>query len=110
MKFPHEMKKGSKGPHVTLLQSFLCGALPDNPMTGQLVYDQEFGDVTDELVRGFQIRKQLEVNGNWNQPTRGAARRIHIYDFEAACKGIPGTTAFVQGDGSTIYWGRAKDE
>ena len=106
LEFPREMKKDSKGPHVTLLQGFLCGALPGSPTTGQLVYDQHFGGVTEQLVREFQIRNQLEVTGNWDQPTRGAARRLHTYDFEAACQTIPGITEFVQSDGASIAWHR----
>ena len=108
IEFPREMKKGSKGPHITVLQSFLCGAFPASPIAGQMVYDEEFGEVTEELVREFQVRCQVSVSCVWDMPTRGAARRDYNFDFEAACNGIQGTTVFVQADGTKIHWGRTR--
>ena len=106
MEIPGYMQKGSRGPHVTLLQGFLCGVLRGSVTPKQLVYDQDYGEVTVQMVREFQVDHQLEVDGHWGPKTRGVAREEHNFDFEAACKAIYGTSTFVQSDGSKVTWPR----
>lgn len=103
---PQYMCKGSNGPHVTPLQSFLCGA-----GYGQgVVFDEKYGKVTAERVAAFQKAIGLEVDGNFGPKTRVAAKLAHNFDFAAACQATPGMTDFVQPDGKVISWWRDPSE
>lgn len=106
MSIPPYMQKGSTGPVVTVLQVFLCGVLKGSQTPRQIVYDQNYGAITAQLVREFQTVNQLEVTGNWNPETSGCAKREYSFDFEAAAVGIYGTpiSTFVQPKGNFITW------
>lgn len=99
MPIPRYMEKGSKGPHVALLQAFLAGKFGvDN-----LVIDGDYGDVTAGLVKKFQHGNRLEKDGNCGPKTR-ETMKTRGFNFEIAATAIPGTTGFVQPDGTKIEW------
>lgn len=97
---PKYMQKGSKGPHVTILQAFLCGA----GASLDIKFDQEYGNVTAAAVAEFQTTNGFEVDGNFGPATRDAAKNNFGFDFEAACETVNGVTEFVQPDGSVERW------
>ena len=102
--FPKYMNQGSNGPHVTLLQAFLIGA----GMEGlDVVFDGNYGPVTAAKVTRFQKLHGLEADGHFGPDTRQKVRSLSRFDFdfEAACRAVPGVTKFVQPDGSIVEWG-----
>lgn len=101
MPVPQYMQKGSKGPHVSLLHAFLCG---NGSSDEQIIFDNEYGNVTAAAVAEFQTMNGLEIDGNFGPATRAAAKKNYNFDFEAACECVPGMTEFVQPDGSVIRW------
>jgi hypothetical protein len=93
---------GSEGPHVTILQAFLCGAkLRGNT----LIFDGDYGPVTAEKLKLWQGLRGIEdeENGQYGPVTRLAMLDCG-FDFEVACRTIPGTTIFVQPDGTQVAW------
>lgn len=100
MVVPKYMQRGSKGPHVSLLHAFLCGF----GRGGKIIFDQEYGDMTERGVAGFQFEHGLENNGHFDPATRARAKDVYSFDFEAACETIPAITSFVQPNGDMILW------
>ncbi len=100
MAVPKYMNKGSKGPHVTILQTLLCGQC----VGWGFNFYQEYDVHTANAVEEFQALHELEVNGNFGPAERDIAKRICSFDFDAACETIPGVTDFVQPDNSVISW------
>ncbi|MDP1706330.1 MAG: peptidoglycan-binding domain-containing protein [bacterium] len=96
---PEYMDKGSHGPHVTILQAFLCG-WGDG---GNIEFDQDYGDVTADLVGKFQSDRELDVDSNCGPETRQSMLETDGFDFAAACASVPGTTVFKHGD-EEIEW------
>ena len=98
--FPQHMQKGSKGPHITLLQAVLCGlGYGDN-----LMFSQYYDVITTEAVASFQKSCRLSTDGRLGPETRRALVDACDFNFEAACRVVPGTTVFVQPDGSEVAW------
>ena len=89
------MQAGSKGPHVTLLHAFLCGAGFGNG----IVTDGEYGEVMAGCVMALQDKLSLESDGFFGPATRAKVKEVYGFDFEAACQTIPGETEFVQSGG-----------
>lgn len=92
---PGFMGKGSKGPHVVILQSFLAG-LSFEP---KLVIDGDFGEVTENLVKEFQRTYGGDTipqpDGCFGKKTRAIAEKIRNFNFETACQSVSGKTIFV---------------
>lgn len=97
---PEYMELGSRGPHVSILHAFLFGAL-----YGQsLVLDQDYGGETTKAVNCLQVDQGVGADGNFGPETRKMVKSDFSFDFAAACESVPGTTIFVQPDGSEIEW------
>jgi hypothetical protein len=108
---PPNMCKGSKGPHVSILHAFFCGMVPFHSAKAlgkELQFDAEYGNVTEQLVADLRVdlgpRTLPKVDGNFDKKLRATLKTIVNFDFETLCETIPGTTYFVQPDGSTIIW------
>ncbi len=99
---PNYMQKGSKGRAVTLLQVFLCGqALGD-----EIIFDEEYGEMTATHVRTFQTRHELEADGNFGPATRALAKDRYNFDFVQAygkSKSFAFST-FVQPEGNELMF------
>lgn len=105
--FPRAMCRGSHGPHVVLFQAFICrnGPIPAKARDGyKLVIDGDFGQVTVNLLLIFQEANSLPQTGNFDETTQEHAKYLCGFDFEAACRKIPGTTVFVQSDLTNTLW------
>lgn len=97
---PRYMNRGSNGPHVVLLQVFLIGArFGKNIMT-----DGDYGHITAAGVVRFQEVYGLEADGHFGPGTRERVKKNFGFDFEAACRAVPGVTRFVQPD-AIVMWG-----
>ena len=94
------MNKGSRGPHVTLIHALLCGSRYGKG----IVFDQDYGEVTAAGVSDFQQSLGVEPDGHFGPQTRAFAKLLCDFDFNSACRAIPGTTEFVQPDGQAISW------
>lgn len=103
---PPFMNKGSRGPHVTVLHILLFGMGKGEG----IVMDGDYGSVTAEKVAKFQQDMGLDHDGNFGPITREELKCFFDFDFEAACQTIPGTTSFVQPDGTVIEWGPTAEE
>lgn len=96
------MLKGSRGPHIALLQAVLCGL----GYGGEdlVVVSQYYSAATTLGVACFQKSCGLPRDGHLDTETRCALDELCGFNFEAACRVVPGTTVFVQPDGSEISW------
>ena len=81
----HEMQLGTRGPHVTVLHAFLCGAVP---LPG-IEMDQHYGEVTARAVAQLQRKLGGPADGNcFGEDTRAAVMGRFGFDFDAACEAI----------------------
>ena len=91
------MQKGSFGPHVTLLHTFLCGAGFGRDIT----FDQDYGQVTIDRVKELQEHLQMtDIDGCFGPKTRATVKEKFGFDYDLACLTVPGTTRFVQDEGT----------
>ena len=103
---PTYMEKGSKGPAVVVLLSFLNGwALSWGE--GGLPEGFQIGDELDmdamTLVAQYQEDNGLDVDGGCG-PQMRTDMTERGFNFEAAARAAGGATKFVQLDGSYILW------
>ena len=99
--FPRYMQKGSSGPHVAVLQIFLFGAGWGKK---GLVPNWTYDEVTAEAVRTLQRVCGLDPDGNFGPMTRATVQKSYGFNFEQACRVIPGGTTFVQPEGPPLIW------
>ena len=103
---PPCMCRDSRGPHVSLLQAFLCGA----GFGSKLVFDQDYGPKTSWAVKAWQLANNTVIqDGNCDRGTLLKMQEWGDFDFEAACRTIRGVTIFVQPDGQRIPWSPEED-
>ncbi len=76
--FPKFLNKGSDGPAVMMLQSWLL-------LLGfvEVQMDGYYGDVTAAAVSGLQHNMGVEVDGNFGPDTRKAFLKWHRIDVDA---------------------------
>ncbi len=76
--FPEFLDKGSDGPAVAMLQSWL-------QLLGfvEVQVDGNYGDVTAAAVTGLQHNMGVEVDGNFGPATRVAFKKWHRVDVNA---------------------------
>ncbi|GEM_PF-5381091 len=91
---------GSAGPHLIPLQSLFYGARAIN---GAVVFG-EYNTVTAGAVANVQEDLGLPPTGHFDSVTREAVKMAFKFDFEDACRRIPGVTKIVGLDGSTENW------
>lgn len=102
---PEYMNKGSDGPHVTVVHILLCVAGYRETSDGRkIAFDQNHGDVTAACLSDLQKDLNLDADGNFGPDTRDAVNQAFCLDFETVCMAVPGTTIFVQPDGTEIEW------
>lgn len=99
MPIPKYMQKGSEGPHVVPFQSYLAGKFPHSGIVADGVYGDITAAVTIRLQHGGRIEKDGDCGPDTRQLMRGRG-----FDLEVAMMAIPGTTKFVQPDGTKIEW------
>lgn len=102
---PPFMEKGSKGPHTLIPQLVACGA----GYGKDIVFDGNYGDVTAGAMSQLQARNGIDTDGSCGPETRRTMKHRYNVDFEKACRLIPGTTIFIQPDGSEIPWSPDND-
>ncbi len=82
----HEMQLGSRGPQVTILQAFLCGAGLGKDIEMEQCY---YGAVTARAVAKLQHRLEITADGScFGSTTRKAVKRKFGFDFDLACQAL----------------------
>ncbi len=97
---PKYMQRGSRGPHVTILQVFLVA----KGVGEGILFDLDYGNKTAAAVVAYQKSMGIDADGNCGPQTRATMREADGFDFEAACESVPGRTEFVQPEGAIALW------
>jgi len=97
---PRYMHPGSRGPAVTLLQAFLCGA----GFGRNIEFGEEYEPVTVLALQAWQENQDLDPNDHCGPDTRTAMLDRYGFNFDEACETIRGETIFVQPDGKKTLW------
>jgi len=97
---PKFMCEGSKGPHVILVQSFLCGV----GCGGKFLLDGYQEEETVRAISIWQDGEAIKIDGNFGPESRKKAKERYGFDFESACQIVRGVTCFIQPNGEKILW------
>jgi len=104
---PDYMEPDSYGPAVNLVIKFLnAWARKERPHLTPAFENDIFGGQATRLMIFYQKARGIEADGGCGPQTRAcmAARDNFILSTEVMHRALDGISAFVQPDGSTLYW------
>jgi murein L,D-transpeptidase YcbB/YkuD len=101
---PKHMGKGSKGPAVTVLLSFLAKqATKHGKLPAELKVSDELDDRGIELVILYQTTRGIAIDGVCG-PEMRADMLSQGFDFESTARAAGGKTIFVQTIEKKVTW------
>ena len=103
LQIPPYLEKGSSGPAVNVLLSWLKGFY----RAPEIECDAVLGDIGDGVVKRLQSENGLEPDGGVGPDTRTCMKEKLGFDFEDAARNTAGDNIFVQLGGERVGWNPA---